>query len=181
MFAFSTALEPPVPKNARVPGDSFRQGARRSEALRPVRAAFVFLAFCLLFQPRAHPQLKEVRRVVVFYELGLSSPAVKLIDREIRATLDNSHYQIELYPEYLETTLFDDAVDQRELRESYIRKYQRRRPDLIIALGPSPVRFMIDSHREILCRHSDCLWRHERAAGGQPHARFRVYRLLGNV
>lgn len=137
-----------MPKNTRVPSDSFRQGARRNEALRPVRAVFVFLAFCLLFQPRAHPQLKQVRRVVVFYELGLSSPAVALIDREMRATLDNSSYRIELYPEYLETTLFDDPVDQRELRESYIRKYQRRRPDLIIALGPSPVRFMFDSHEK---------------------------------
>jgi signal transduction histidine kinase/ABC-type uncharacterized transport system substrate-binding protein len=84
----------------------------------------------------------------VFYELGLSSPAVALLDREMRAALDNSRYQIELYPEYLETTLFDDPVDQRELRESYIRKYQRRKPDLIIALGPSAVRFMIDSHEK---------------------------------
>ena len=149
MFTFSLRLgEPPVPKNVRVPGDSFRQGARRSEALRPVRAVFVFLTFCLLFQPRAHAQLKEVRRVVVFYELGLTSPAVALIDHEMRAALDDSRYQIELYPEYLETTLFDDPVDQREFRESYIRKYQRRRPDLIIALGPSPVRFMTDSHEK---------------------------------
>ncbi len=71
-----------------------------------------------------------------------------LIDREMRATLDDSRYQIELYPEYLETTLFDDPADQQEFRESYIRKYQRRRPDLIIALGPSPVRFMFDSHEK---------------------------------
>ena len=71
-----------------------------------------------------------------------------LIDREMRATLDESRYQIELYPEYLETTLFDDPADQQEFRESYIRKYQRRRPDLIIALGPSPVRFMFDAHEK---------------------------------
>ena len=77
-----------------------------------------------------------------------TSPAVALIDHEMRATLDDSRYQIELYPEYLETTLFDDPADQQEFRESYIRKYQRRRPDLIIALGPSPVRFMLDSHEK---------------------------------
>jgi signal transduction histidine kinase len=149
MFTFSLRLgEPPVPENARLPGYSFRHGARQSEALHPVRAIFVFLTFCLLFQHIANSQLKEVKRVVVFYELGLSSPAVALIDREMLATLDNSQYQIELYREYLETTLFDDPADQQKIRESYIRKYEHRRPDLIIALGPSPVRFMIDSHEK---------------------------------
>ena len=137
-----------MPKNDRVSGYNFRRGAARSEARRRVRAALVLLTFYLLLQSIANSQLKEVRRVVVFYELGLSSPAVALIDREMRATLDDSRYQIELYPEYLETTLFDDPADQQEFRESYIRKYQRRRPDLIIALGPSPVRFMFDSHEK---------------------------------
>ncbi len=108
----------------------------------------MLLMSCLLFQPEANPQLKQVRRVVVFYELGLSSPAVALIDREMRATLEDSRYQIELYPEYLETTLFDDPAEQQEFRESYIHRYQRHRPDLIIALGPSPVRFMVDSHEK---------------------------------
>ena len=32
------------------------------------------------------------------------------------------------------------------LREWYIHKYRDRKPDLIIALGPSSLRFMIDSH-----------------------------------
>jgi signal transduction histidine kinase len=108
----------------------------------------VLLTSCFLFQPKANPELKQVRRVVVFYELGLSSPAVALIDREVRAKLDDSRYQIELYPEYLETTLFDDPMDQQKFRESYIHKYQDRRPDLIIALGPSPLRFMVDSHEK---------------------------------
>ena len=137
-----------MPKNARVSRHNFRLSARRSDALHPIRAVLALLTFHLLLQPLANSQLKEVRRVVVFYELGLSSPAVALIDREMRAALDDSRYQIELYPEYLETTLFDDPADQQEFRESYIRKYQRRRPDLIIALGPSPVRFMFDSHEK---------------------------------
>ncbi len=138
----------PVPKDVRVRGDSFRHGARRSKASRPVRAVIVLLAFYILLQPIANSQLRQVKRVVIFYELGLTSPAVALLDHEIRAMLDDSRYQIELYPEYLETTLFNDPVDQQEFRESYVRKYQRRRPDLIIALGPSPLRFMLDSHEK---------------------------------
>jgi hypothetical protein len=80
--------------------------------------------------------------------MGLSSPAVTLIDHEMLATLEDSRYQIELYREYLETTLFDDPAAQDALRESYIRKYQNRRPDLIIALGPSPFQFMVDAHEK---------------------------------
>jgi signal transduction histidine kinase len=106
------------------------------------------LVFCLLFQIGSTAQLKQVRRVAVFYELGLSSPAVALLDHEMRATLENSDYQIELYPEFMETTLFDDPAEQLRIRESYIRKYQSRRPDLIIVLGPSPLLFMVNSHEK---------------------------------
>ena len=132
-------------------------GIRRRGALLLRKLSLVVFASCLLFQPAAScllfqtgagPKLKQVRRVAVFYELGLSSPAVALVDREMRATLENSQYQIELYPEYMETNLFDDPADQQQFRESYIRKFQKRRPDLIIALGPSPLRFMVDSHEQ---------------------------------
>lgn len=121
-------------------------GARLWEALRPRRAVFVLLTSCLPFQPKANSQVHDVRRVLVFYELGISSPAVALMDREMRATLDDSGYQIELYTEYMETALFDHPGEQQELRESYIRKYRSRKPDLIITLGPSPLQFMVDSH-----------------------------------
>jgi PAS domain S-box-containing protein len=110
------------------------------------RALFVLAPCCLLFPSTGEAQLPEVRRVLVFYELGLASPAVSLIDQEIRAALDKSPYQIELYREYLETTLFPDEASQQEFREWYIEKYRNRRPDLIIAVGPSPIKFMVDSH-----------------------------------
>ena len=118
-------------------------------AIRSRKTIFVAFALCLLFQPRANPQVKEVKRVLVFYELGLSSPAVTLIDREMLATLDDSRYQIELYREHLETTLFDAPAAQKSLREWYTRKYQDHIPDLIIALGPSPLQFMVDAHEKL--------------------------------
>jgi signal transduction histidine kinase len=121
---------------------------RRHGLLRLRKLNLVLFAFCLLLQSGSGAELKEVRRVAVFYELGLSSPAIALLDREMRATLENSDYQIELYPEFMETTLFDDPADQRKVRESYIRKYQSRRPDLIIVVGPSPLRFLVDSHQK---------------------------------
>ena len=138
----------PVEEDSRVVNRVLALGARRGKESRPRTVTFALLAACLLFQPKASSEVKEVRRVVVFYELGPSSPAVALLDREMRAALDNSRYNIELYGDYLETTLFDDPVAQQALREWYIHKYHDRRPDLIIAFGPSPLRFMIDSHEK---------------------------------
>ena len=123
-------------------------GERRGKESRPRTVTFVLLAACLLFQAKANSEVQEVRRVVVFYELGPSSPAVAVLDREMRSALERSRYHLELYGDYLETTLFDDPAAQQAFREWYIRKYHDRRPDLIIALGPSPLRFMIDSHEK---------------------------------
>jgi len=127
-------------------GRTYRRDAGWNKALRLKSLAIFIVGSHLLFQPAANPQTKAVQRVLIFYELGLSSPAVALMDREIRATLDESRYQIEIYAEYLETTLFSDSADQKQLRESYLRKYQNRRPDLIIAAGPSSLQFIVDSH-----------------------------------
>jgi signal transduction histidine kinase len=114
-----------------------------------MRAVIVLCAFCFFLQFIALAQVKEVRRVLVFYELGLSSPAVALADQQILAALQTSPYQIELYREYLETTLFPDPATQQELREWYIHKYREHRPDLIITFGPSPLKFVVDSHEKV--------------------------------
>jgi PAS domain S-box-containing protein len=68
------------------------------------------------------------------------------MDQAIYAGLQDSPYQIELYNESLETTLFSDDASQRELRDSYLRKYEHRKPDVIIAVGPASLKFMIDTH-----------------------------------
>jgi len=99
-------------------------------------------------QPTAAAQVKETRRVLILNELGPASPAINLIDGEIRARLERSPYQIELYTESLETTLFPDPAIQKELFDSYIHKYRDRKPNVIIAVGPSPVHFLVQSHEK---------------------------------
>ncbi len=49
---------------------AFVWGARRYEAWRPI--VFVLLASYLLFQPKTNSELKQTRRVLIFYELGIS-------------------------------------------------------------------------------------------------------------
>jgi PAS domain S-box-containing protein len=113
----------------------------------------LLLAVFLLFQSHAPAQVKEVRRVLILNVLGpLSSPGVALMDEAIVAGLERSPYQIELYTEDMEATLFPDVVSQRQFREWYIQKYRDRMPDVIIAVGLEPLRFMVESHEKFFPR-----------------------------
>jgi PAS domain S-box-containing protein len=51
-----------------------------------------------------------------------------------------------MYHEYLEIVLFPDPSTQQKFRESYIEKYRNRKPDLIIAVGLSAIRFISEAH-----------------------------------
>lgn len=94
----------------------------------------------------AAAQVKATRRVLIFNELGPWSPAVARAKREIFGALQKAPYKIEFYVEYLETSLFPDEASQRKFRDWYFSKYRDRKPDVIIAVGPSPIAFMADSH-----------------------------------
>jgi signal transduction histidine kinase/ABC-type uncharacterized transport system substrate-binding protein len=92
-------------------------------------------------------QTKAVRRVLIFNDFGsISSPGVAALDQAIAAGLESSRYQIELYNENLEATLFSDEASQRRFREWFIQKYADRKPDVIITVGPSSLKFMVESH-----------------------------------
>jgi PAS domain S-box-containing protein len=90
--------------------------------------------------------VKEVRRVLIFNELGPWSPGIAAIDKGIFTALEKSPYQLEFYTENLDTSLFPDDASQRQFREWYFRKYQDRKPDLIIAVGPGPIKFLSEWH-----------------------------------
>lgn len=110
--------------------------------------AGLVLIFSSLVSPlNMAAQVKPIRRVLIFYEIGLSSPSVSVLDQGIRSVLENSSFQIELYREYLETTLFPDPGAQQDIREGYLHKYRNRKPDLIIVLGISPLKFVADMHQ----------------------------------
>jgi PAS domain S-box-containing protein len=91
--------------------------------------------------------VNEVRRVLILNELGLWSPGVNAIDQQIFAALRNSPHQIEFYVENLDTSLFADPASQQRLHEWYFSKYRERTPDLIVAVGPSPLRFMAEQRQ----------------------------------
>src|SRR6185437_15137387 len=80
-------------------------------------------------------------------EVGTSYPAIPLINQGIQAALNDSSYHLEFYSEYMDTTLFPEPAVQQEFRDFYLHKYQNRKPDVIITVGPSPLEFMQEVHR----------------------------------
>ena len=113
-----------------------------------IRLLTVAILSCLLLQTGAAAQVKDVRRVLIFNELGPATPAIASIDQQIRAVMETSPYEIEVYREFLETALFPDQDMQREFQHWYVHKYRTRRPDVIVAVGPAPIRFMTEVHQK---------------------------------
>jgi len=91
---------------------------------------------------------KEVRRILILNEENATYPGIRIINQGIQTGLNDSPYQLQLYSEYMDTTLFPDQGIQHELRDAYIRKYQNRKLDMIITVGPSPLRFMQEVHQK---------------------------------
>jgi signal transduction histidine kinase len=103
----------------------------------------------VLLASSAEAQTNEARRIVVLSEVGLSSPAVSSVVRDLYSTLQlQSPYPIEFYSEYLETELFPDDASQADIRSLFIHKYQNRRPDVIVAAGPTPIKFLAGVHEQ---------------------------------
>ena len=73
---------------------------------------------------------------------------MSIINQGIQTVLNDSPYRLEFYSEYMDTTLFPDPATQQEFRDFYVRKYQNRKPDVIITVGPSPLKFMQEVHQK---------------------------------
>ena len=110
------------------------------------------LLLCLLpIVSTAETQLKALRRVLIINDLGIvSSPGFAEIDQAIFSTLQNSPYQIELYQESLQLTFFPDEASQQAFRESLVRKYSERKPDLIVAAGAASLKFLAESQEKFI-------------------------------
>jgi signal transduction histidine kinase/ABC-type uncharacterized transport system substrate-binding protein len=107
---------------------------------------FAVVIFLLTQTIASHAQ-KPVRRILIFNDFGsISSPGIALLDQAIAAGLETTPYQIELYNENIESTLFPDNASQQRIRDWYREKYSDRKPDVIITVGPASLRYMLESH-----------------------------------
>jgi len=113
--------------------------------LRPL----ILLALCCCVLRGVAEAQVQPKRILILYEVGTAYPGVNQIEQGLRAAFDTSHDKLEIYREYMETVLFPDLTDQERFREFYIRKYRDRRPDVIITVGPSPLKFMVETHKRV--------------------------------
>jgi signal transduction histidine kinase/ABC-type uncharacterized transport system substrate-binding protein len=67
------------------------------------------------------------------------------MSEEIRAAADKLPYRVELYSESFNTNLFANPRSQIELGNLYAYKYRDRKIDVIVAMGPSPIKFLAAS------------------------------------
>jgi signal transduction histidine kinase len=109
--------------------------------------AVAALAAIFLSHPIGAEPLKEIRRILILNEVGTSYPGIAIINEGIQAALNDSPYRLEFYSEYMDTGLFPDPADQQEFRDFYLRKYQNRKPHVIITVGPSALKFMKEVHQ----------------------------------
>ncbi len=126
----------------------FGEGSQKQGEVRPCDlAVFVLVLTFLLLQGVASAQVQAVRRVLILNEVNPSYPAIPVISHGIETALSNSPYHLEVYSEYFDTGLFPDPADQQEFRDFYIRKYRNHQPDVIITVGPTPLKFMQEVHQ----------------------------------
>jgi PAS domain S-box-containing protein len=107
----------------------------------------VAIAAIVSSHPIATAQTKEVRRILILNEVNVSYPAIPIINQKIQTALYNPLYRLEFYFEYLDAVLFPDPAVQQEFRDFYIRKYQNRKPDVIITVGSAALKFMEEVHQ----------------------------------
>jgi len=129
-------------------------------AFNPVKLSLFALAYVVAYlcaiatfavivtYPIAAAPTKEVRRILILNEENATYPGISIINQGIQAGLNDSPYHLQLYSEYMDTSLFPDHAVQQELRYAYIRKYQDRELDVIITVGPSPLKFMQEVHQK---------------------------------
>jgi len=128
---------------------SVRLFGRKAHGVCRILTVSALLIGILIADAAAAAPTKEIRRILVFNTLGyLSSPGVARMDNAIFAALEKVPFQIELYSEDMEGTLFPDEAVQQEFRKWYIHKYRDRKPDVIIAVGLKPLQFMVDAHEK---------------------------------
>jgi signal transduction histidine kinase len=109
--------------------------------------AVAALAAIFLSHPIAAAPTKEVRRILILNEVGTSYPAIAITNQGIQTALNDSPYRLEFYSEYMDTLLFPDPAAQQEFRDFYLHKYRNRKPDVIITVGPAPLKFMEEVHQ----------------------------------
>ncbi|WP_158751725.1 PAS domain-containing protein [Acidobacterium sp. S8] len=134
-------------RNRRVIQRPFGENVREDRIWPRDLAVFAFILSLLAIQGVATAQVQTTRRILILNQTNDSYPAIPIINQGIQTALSILPYRLEFYSEYLDPGLFPDPAVQQEFRDFYIRKYRNRQPDVIITVGPAPLKFMQEAHQ----------------------------------
>ena len=125
----------------------FRKQSRKMGGTLHLWLPLAALVAIALLHPVSAAPTKEVRRILILNEANSTYPGISLINQGIQTALNDSPFHLVFYSEYMDTSLFPDPAVQQDFRDSYIRKYQNRKLDVIMTVGPSPLKFMQEVHQ----------------------------------
>src|SRR5271157_6663729 len=109
--------------------------------------AFGFLAFFVfvsLVASIAKAQAPARKNVLIINEVGLTHPASALVTEQVMSRLSaDPRYQTEFYVESLDSPLFSSDTRQQDVEAGLLQKYENRKIDVIVVMGPTPILFLL--------------------------------------
>jgi signal transduction histidine kinase len=94
-------------------------------------------------------QAQARKEVLLILETGLSHPGTALVTNQIHSAFYRDHrFQEEVYTENLDAADLSDDALKRE-RDSLVQKYRDKRLDLIILVGPHPIRLFAEPRNNL--------------------------------
>jgi hypothetical protein len=99
------------------------------------------------FAPPSQAQARK--EVLIITEVGQSHRGMALVTNQIHSALNlDQRFQEEVYTESLDAAdLSEDGLKER--RDSLVQKYRDKKLDLIVLVGPDPIRVFADPSRTI--------------------------------
>jgi signal transduction histidine kinase len=85
-----------------------------------------------------------IDRVLVVYQDNPTLPAVIEIAEALNGRLKEELGRPEIYPEYLDATRFAGPEHLVRVAEALTKKYAESPPDVVVAIGPEALRFMLE-------------------------------------
>ena len=91
-----------------------------------------------------NPVRAASKNVLIINEVGTVHPAMALVTQSLLSRLSaDGEFDVEWYLESLDTTSFVDAESQQKAQSWLFQKYQDRKIDVIVAVGPNPIKLVV--------------------------------------
>ena len=112
-----------------------------------LKGSCLVLATLLPFYFTPASQAQSKKNVLMIIEIGQSHPAPALVTNQILSALGSDpRFDAELHWENLDAIDISDDV-RNELRDGIVRKYRNLKLDLIVLVGPDPLRLFAEPSR----------------------------------